>query len=436
MLQGHVMDRLRDLPDESVHCICTSPPYYGLRDYGLEPVIWEPVRYAPMTGVPEMTQPAWRGCLGLEPNPALYIGHLVQVFREAKRVLRADGTFWLNLGDSYASGNRKTRDADKKLDARGMDMRPADPLGIKPKDLMGIPWRVALALQADGWWLRSDIVWEKSNAMPESVMDRPTRSHEMIFLFSKSQKYFYDHIAVMEPANSQQSAQAGSFRRSASKRAQCIPGQSAGTHRPDRPATVFANDVRNRRDVWTVPTQPFKGAHFAVFPPDLVDPMIRAGTSEKGVCPICGTPWIRVIEREHGDAPASYNGSSFHTGKTRVAREPLANVGAGPRTTLLHTAGWQPGCHCDTAGLGCEAVPAVVLDPFGGSGTVAIAAEALGRDWRLIEANPEYAAMAEARIREAREKKAVSKKRRTAGIARGDKESSPRQAQPQLEFFA
>ena len=222
---GHVIDRLREMPDGSVQCVVTSPPYFGLRDYGLEPVIWEPVQYSPMPGMPVMAVPghanpqayatcehdwgewseshdvrekpisgktrttdrsygdasrrfdgnhqkhshgrfcricgAWRGCLGLEPSPELYIGHLVQVFRELRRVLREDGTLWLNLGDSYASGNMATRDTDKKLSARGMDLRPSDPPGIKPKDLMGIPWRAAFALQADGWFLRSDVVWHK-----------------------------------------------------------------------------------------------------------------------------------------------------------------------------------------------------------------------------------------------------------------------------------
>ncbi|MBU2836967.1 site-specific DNA-methyltransferase [Acidithiobacillus thiooxidans] len=244
-----------------------------------------------------------------------------------------------------------------------------------------------MALQADGWFLRSDIVWVKPNAMPESVKDRPTRSHEMVFLLSKSQRYFYDHIAVQEPTVSLQSAQAGSFRRVGSKREQCIPGQSAGTHRPNRKDTVFANSMRNQRDVWNVSTKPFHGAHFAVFPPGLVDPMIRAGTSEKGVCPTCGTPWVRK------------NGSSFYRGKANAAREVLAKVETGPRAITLRTDGWQPGCQCDAA----DPIPAVVLDPFGGSGTVAIVAESLGRDWRIIEANPEYAAMATARIQENRE---------------------------------
>lgn len=439
----HVIDHLRGMPEHSVQCVVTSPPYYGLRDYGLDPVIWEPVQFAPMPGMPDMSFPvhanqglfpdchhewddwqenhdvretattgktrttdrhyggdasrrfngnhqkhahgqlcrkcgAWRGCLGLEPDPNLYIGHLVQVFREVRRVLRKDGTLWLNLGDSYANGGRKTRDTDDNLSARGMDSRSNDPLGIKPKDMMGVPWRAAFALQADGWWLRSDIVWEKPNAMPESVTDRPTRSHEMIFLLAPSNRYFYDHIALKSPASE------GSVARVRQKN---FANQTGGdkdygktginTNRSIRKTLEnFAkNPMRNKRDVWTVSTKPYPGAHFAVFPPDLVEPMIRAGTSEAGACPHCGKAWVRTTERVTGVPESSL-------------------IDTTPRTLAINTTGWAPGCRCEFA----QAVPCVVLDPFGGSGTTAMVAQRLGRRWEIIDANPNYVKLAEDRL--------------------------------------
>ena len=350
-LVGHVIDALRGLPENSVQTVVTSPPYFGLRDYGLEPSIWEPVAYSPMPGLPVFTYPstpqreafdncehewgdwseshdvrepvsvgktrttdrsyggensrrfdgnhqkhshgqfcckcgAWRGCFGLEPTPELYIGHLVQVFRAVRRVLREDGTLWLNLGDSYASGNRGTRDTDKKLAARGMNNRPRDARGIKPKDLLGIPWRSALALQADGWWLRSDIVWAKPNAMPESVTDRPTRAHEMLFLLTKSPRYFYDHIAIREAHHPESIARIGRGRSDGHKWSN---GPGDQTIANDLSHALHPSD-RNKRDVWSVSTKPYSGAHFAVMPPDLVEPCVLAGTSEAGCCAVCGSP--------------------------------------------------------------------------------------------------------------------------------------------------
>lgn len=433
---GHVIAQLDDLAPASVQAIITSPPYYGLRDYGLAPVIWAPVRYAPMAGLPEMAFPAhadpeafaacdhdwsdwqdqhavreapihgktrtsdrsyggdtsrrfdgnhqkhahgqfcrqcgaWRGCLGLEPSPELYIGHLVQVFRAASRVLRPDGTLWMNLGDAYSSGGRKYRDSDAKLDARGMDCRPPATPGIKPKDLYGIPWRAALALQADGWYLRSDIIWAKGasfaktwhgNPMPESVTDRPVRAHEFIFLFSRRPRYFYDHVSVQEAAVTQ-------------------------------PQMVGEPSRRNLRDVWAVTTKPFKGAHFAVFPPDLVAPMIAASTPEIGCCPACGAPWRRL----------SLRGAAVDTGgrerQVVQARGHLATQGrqGALATGIWHGrvhAGWQPGCACPAH----TPVPSTVLDCFGGAGTTALVARQMGRDAIHIEANPAYLAIAQDRL--------------------------------------
>jgi len=214
---GDARQVLPTLAARSFRCCVTSPPYWGLRDYGHS------------------------GQIGAESGLAEYIGSLRAVFREVRRTLTDDGTLWLNIGDSYTSGNRRWRDDDAKNPARAMRYRPPTPAGLKPKDLVGVPWRVAFALQEDGWFLRADIVWYKPNCQPESVKDRPTRAHEYVFLFSKSQDYFYDHEASREPAN----GHGGS---------------------------------RNRRSVWSINTEPFPGAHFAVFPPALVRPCVLAGS--------------------------------------------------------------------------------------------------------------------------------------------------------------
>lgn len=216
LLQGDSLGALRRLPSDAVQCAVTSPPYWGLRDYNIA------------------------GQIGLEESLPQYINRLVAVFNEVRRVLRSDGLLWLNIGDGYTSGNRGWRAPDKKNPARAMSVRPNTPEGLKPKDLLGVPWRLAFALQQDGWYLRSDIIWNKPNAMPESVKDRPTRSHEYIFLLSKSEQYFYDHEAVRE-----------------------LNGGGVG---------------RNRRTVWDINTMPFADAHFATFPPALVVPCVMAGS--------------------------------------------------------------------------------------------------------------------------------------------------------------
>jgi DNA modification methylase len=317
----------------------------------------------------------------------------VQAFREVRRVLRQDGTLWLNLGDSYSNGGRSTRDANEKLDARGMGSRPTD--GRKPKDLLGVPWMAAFALQADGWWLRSDIVWAKVNPMPESITDRPTRAHEMLFLLTPSQRYFYDHVAIRDVAVQNATGKAATFRReSGNKREQVIPGQSKGTHRPDRPEQLYNGAYRNKRDVWAISTKPYKGAHFAVMPPDLVEPCILAGTSEAGCCPHCGAPWERVVVRRTSDAPSSYNGSSFQRGKSKDARVALASVGEAPRAESLETVGWKATCDCPTH----DPVPCIVLDPFSGSGTVAMVAHSLDRDAWYVDASQEYLRLAQQRL--------------------------------------
>jgi DNA modification methylase len=243
ILVGDCRARLRELPEQSVQTCVTSPPYFGLRDYGMADQI------------------------GLEQTPDAFVAELVAVFREVRRVLRDDGTVWLNLGDSYAA-NRSYQVTDNKHINVGNDMPMRVPEGLKPKDLIGIPWRVAFALQADGWYLRQDIIWHKPNPMPESVRDRCTKAHEYIFLLSKSERYFYDADAISEPF-----ADDSWIGREPSK----SPRENADRNDGGRMPTT-ARDKRNRRSVWTVPTKPYSGAHFATFPPDLIEPCIKAGS--------------------------------------------------------------------------------------------------------------------------------------------------------------
>ena len=255
ILQGDCIDVLRTLPDGIVNTCITSPPYFGLRDYGVD------------------------GQIGLEETPEAYVQRLVEVFREVHRVLRDDGTLWLNLGDSYATRHANgTKDSDTKWKhgalSKGYQARAGGiGNGVKPKDLIGIPWRVAFALQADGWYLRQDIIWHKPNPMPESVTDRCTKSHEYIFLLSKSQKYYYDNEAIKEQANPDTTV-----RDRDNTRLNNTPGRT-------RMGGLKINDyeTRNKRSVWTVTTKPFSESHFATFPPDLIEPCVLAGCPESGL---------------------------------------------------------------------------------------------------------------------------------------------------------
>ena len=246
-----------------VHTCVTSPPYFGLRDYECD------------------------GQIGLEKTPDEYIATLVDVFRHVRELLVDDGTLWVNIGDTYAtnggahggrSDNQRGVGAKRTHDNGGGDQQARRaPEGLKPKDLIGIPWMLAFALRADGWYLRQDIIWHKPNPMPESVRDRCTKAHEYVFLLSKSEKYWFDHESVKEKAVGGQTGSAASFKREASKRQQAIPGQSSGTHRPDRAYVAYNGETRNRRSVWTIATKPYKGAHFATFPEKLIEPCILAG---------------------------------------------------------------------------------------------------------------------------------------------------------------
>lgn len=384
ILIGDCMEHLRGLPDQSVHCCVTSPPYWGLRDYGVD------------------------GQIGLEPTPEAYCQRMVEVFRDVRRVLRDDGTLWLNVGDSFAStgqaDTREERNAGRSSALTGGMTPPGNraptPPGLKPKDLVGVPWRLAFALQQDGWYLRSDIVWAKGcsfgpyvgNPMPESVTDRPTKSHEYVFLLSKRERYYWDGTAVREPAAASSIARISqtTFDTQTGGPKDYANGTNANRSARKALENFARNPGRNLRDVWTIPTESTAEAHFATMPCALVEPCIKAGTSERGCCPQCGAPWQRVVEK-HGSGPER---------ETRKHEQTRLNALAGsayqawaevhPNQTL----GWTPTCKCDAG----DPRPCVVLDPFFGAGTVGLVSERLGRSYIGIELNPEYAEIARRRI--------------------------------------
>ena len=363
---------LGELPAASVHCCVTSPPYWGLRDYKHDAQI------------------------GLEETPEAFVDALVDVFRGVRRVLRDDGTLWLNLGDSYASGGRggggmyMDERGEKAWGPRaGMNGWRSAPPGLKHKDLVGIPWRVAFALQADGWYLRSDIIWAKPNPMPESVTDRPTKAHEHVFLLTKSPRYYYDADAIREPSVMRPQRRPNG--RPPSHVVGPQPKQTHSTARRTEPGPDAHPRGRNKRTVWTVPTQAYPGAHFAVFPEALVKPCILAGTSERGVCGACGAPWGRVVVRGKpvdGDRERNVGGRT-----DGLARIPGGEAAWAERKPP-QTTGWQPSCDC-----GADPVPATVLDPFAGTATTGAVACEYGRSFVGIEASDEYVEIARERMR-------------------------------------
>ncbi|MGH8584728.1 MAG: DNA-methyltransferase [Gammaproteobacteria bacterium] len=419
-LVGDCRTVLKQLIEEGLKVqICvTSPPYWGLRDYG---------------GV---------GQIGLERTPDEYVAVLVEVFRLVRDLLADDGTLWLNLGDCYATGAdmvgqcpgggiqgerwkalrpslpqdcsgqgyRGTRTAHNSgknayaLGEGGFTQPNRLPLaGLKPKDLVGIPWRVAFALQAAGWYLRSDIIWHKPNPMPESVRDRPTKAHEYLFLLSKSERYYYDAEAIREPYALDSLARVQRGRSDKHKYADGGPGDQT-LARDIRKACTSALG-RNRRSVWSIGSEPFSEAHFATFPRRLVEPCILAGTSERGHCPECGARWQRpstrlrtgVVEREfvpqHDVSPAKPVLSPPEVAKDEGPLDASNSWQGSPRgRTRTRTIVWEPTCSC-----GAHPIPDVVLDPFLGSGTTAEVAQRLGRHWFGIELNPDYTAMQERR---------------------------------------
>ena len=392
-MHGDVLAVLKGMPSDSVHCCVTSPPYWGLRSYGVE------------------------GQIGLEANVQEHMGILVEVFREVWRVLRPDGVLWLNYGDAYAGGGMSGGDAASTLrsgpqgNRKGVNIRigamGTRPLcGFKRKDLMLLPARLAIALQEDGWWLRSEIVWAKGvsfcpaysgSAMPDSCTDRPTCSHEKVFLLAKSAKYFYDAEAVREKAVSVPHSPGN-------KRDNGRLTSSMG-HVQDPGRSWASSGTRNLRNVWTINPRPYKEAHFATFPEQLVEPCVKAGTSVAGCCPSCGAPWKRVVAKgdpdlEHqkacgGDQNGEYSGKAtkdYASAGAEDASAVKARILAGMRER--ETVGWNPTCSCPEH----EPVPCTVLDPFCGSGTTGLVSLREGRRFIGIELNGDYIPMAYRRI--------------------------------------
>ncbi|MCK9604057.1 MAG: site-specific DNA-methyltransferase [Candidatus Omnitrophica bacterium] len=357
---GDAAAALELLEPESVHGVITSPPYWGLRDYGVE------------------------GQIGREATPELYVERIVEVFRAVRRVLRSDGTVWLNLGDSYASNASSPRRQGGFPPNRTLAQEDVSGAiayrsrAIKDKDLVGIPWRVAFALQSDGWHLRQDVIWSKPNPMPESVRDRCTKAHEYVFLISKRARYWWDPLALREPAASTPHA----------------PGNrkwAAERKDGDRVGKTWSEDgTRNRRSVWEVPTAPYPGAHFATFPEDLVEPMIKASIPEMA-CPACGRGWVRTFRSRGAKSYAVAKSGAKRGAGLRTA---FSGYSDGRRTPILEPGPWAADCNCVPASC-----PGLVLDPFAGSGTVGVVAVRFGRSFLGIDRNADYVAMARARIR-------------------------------------
>lgn len=383
ILHGDALSVLKSLPDNHVQCVVTSPPYYGLRAY-----------------LPD-GHPDKHLEIGLEESPQEFIEKLVQVFREVRRVLRPNGTLWLNIGDSYASQGGPQIDGTKQTVGSqqgawsGLSRRPTN--GLKPKDLMMIPARVAIALCSDGWYLRSDIVWSKPTAMPESVTDRPTKAHEYIFLLAKSERYYYDADAIREPLKPKTFTTYGTKHRpQGNDSLGLVKSDNWGSTVAERQPKLTADGEiagANKRTIWTVASQPYHEAHFATFPPKLIEPCILAGTSPKA-CEHCGAPWQRATEQG-----PSIKMSGPHPKITAVHEsiKPLGQTSAfrTGQVTTRQTTGWKPTCTCENnTGSG----KCIVLDPFAGAGTVPLVAIRHGRDWLGIELNETYITLINKRI--------------------------------------
>ena len=470
ILRGDSLSVLKTLPDESVQCIMTSPPYWALRKYDIPDIVFDgdadcehewgaPITRSvtPQTNLAALADVhaprlnprnaigqdyaytssssfcqcgAWRGQLGQEPTPELFIRHLVEIFREARRVLRPDGTCWLNMGDCYAADRSGTHMPAETIAGgvgglgqdlgpyrgRGVDgvsRRDCTRYGLKHKDLVGIPWMLAFALRADGWYLRAEIIWAKGlsfcpsyagSVMPESVTDRPTRSHEQVFLLTKAERYYYDHEAVKEqgvyPAGTRAAKGSGTRegnRRGSPKQDGTGNRRTAGFNEryfaPDEDGYATYDGTRNLRTVWAIGVEPFSEAHFATYPPDLVYPCLRAGTSAKGACAACGAPWKRIVEYEPlpDDIKAQFEAARSQTAEDHGRDDGFTT--RRPNYVRKRTGErWEPTCACGVT----ETVPCTVLDPFAGSGTTGVVAELLRLEFIGIDLG--YHEMSEQRI--------------------------------------
>ena len=369
---GDAYEVLKKMSDESIDMCVTSPPYWGLRDYGEEEQ------------------------LGLEDTPEKYVERLVKIFHEVKRVLKPTGTLWLNIGDTYSGGggSKGIPDDWDSISTNNREKyssnKPSTNMRVPDKNLVGIPWRVAFALQEDGWYLRNDIIWNKPNPMPESVTDRCTTSHEHIFLLSKNKQYYYDHEAIKEPskfADSDERADEGRIQYDEKKR----KGKKGNGQES---FVSISSSGRNKRDVWEITTKPFPGAHFAVFPPELPKTCIKAGCPPK-VCSECGKPYERDVEHERirrDELPE--DDPRYRPNKYEGEYADINGKGdAGYSKNKFK--GWKPTCDCDTE----ETEPGIVLDPFIGAGTTGMVAKNLNRKWVGIDISEEYREMALKRIK-------------------------------------
>ena len=412
ILQGNCIETLQKLDDESINTCITSPPYWGLRDYGTaEWIGGDPdcphmrttkISKDTSTGHKAMFEKGSvvgdaiykKECpkcgavrkdsqLGLEETPEEFVDNLVKVFREVKRVLRDDGTVWLNLGDSYSSGGRTTTTNQSLRGDKDYGVtRPKPSKGIKPKDLIGIPWRVALALQQDGWYLRQDIIWHKPNPMPESVKYRCTKAHEYIFLLSKNVKYYFDNEAIKEDSKYH-----GKDKKSDKGNIRYEGKRTSNKDTKAQQSFVTINPKKNKRSVWTITTKPFKGAHFATFPKDLIEPCVLAGCPEK-ICVGCGKPYERVMQKPKQLEVDRNKRSGLDDRKVGGVLDKYNRE--NPPIDL----GVQKQCNCETN----ETKAGTVLDPFGGSGTTGIVAVNNNRHAVLCELNQEYINLAKDRI--------------------------------------
>ena len=405
--QGNCIDVLKDFPDESIDCVCTSPPYWGLRDYGTAE--WEGgdenckhIKKTQKQGG-EANRPSreltifqydkkCKDCgairkdsqLGLEETPEEFVANLVKVFSEVKRVLKKEGTVWLNLGDTYSATRWSNTPSTTGISTTESDIVLQKKTKLPDKNLVGIPWRVAFALQSDGWYLRQDIIWHKPNPMPESVQDRCTKSHEYIFLLTKSPKYFYDIDAIREPFND------GGLKRinqNIKNQIGSERGNGGARLNGNMKAVSDENKGANKRSVWSITTKPYKEAHFATFPIELPTYCIKAGCPEK-VCKKCKKPIIKESYREN-KLNVGYGNQHTPSGThKKIGGKYQKFMEENPKKIIE-----KPTCSCNAGFEG-----GVVLDPFFGSGTTGLAAQEQFKHWVGIELNPEYIEIANRRL--------------------------------------